>query len=234
MTSLAARQRTAEWMDEPHVDPGELHRSLSFIQRINRFLGYTRATLSHLQQFSHTWTPGQRIDILDIATGSADIPRAILKWADRRQFDVRITAVDRHPGTIAIARQQTPDARIHLMQADALALPFADTSFDYCLTSMFLHHLDDEAVVRVLSEMDRLARRGVIVADLLRHRRALLWIHLFTLFSSPMVKHDAAVSVAQAFTRTEIRHLRDQAGLPYATYHRHFGHRFVLAGQRGI
>src|SRR5260221_10854681 len=93
LASLQTRRRQNEWMDEPNVDPGELRRSLSFIQRINRYLGYIRATLSHLQEFSRSWTPGQRIEILDIATGSADIPRAILKWADASGFDVHITAV---------------------------------------------------------------------------------------------------------------------------------------------
>jgi hypothetical protein len=80
--------------------------------------------------------------------------------------------------------------------------------------------------------MDRLARRGVIVADLLRHRRAYAWITAFTLLANPMVRHDARISVKQAFTGPEICALRDQAGLRYATYHRHFGHRFVLAGER--
>src|SRR5438067_13824139 len=98
--SLRFRQRQHEWMDEPDVDPGELRRSLAFIRRINQLLGYTQATLKHLEEFSRNWTPGQRIDILDIATGSADIPRAILKWADRKRFNVRIAAVDRHPSII--------------------------------------------------------------------------------------------------------------------------------------
>src|SRR5260221_10659812 len=107
MSSLSKRQRSAEWMDEPDVHPNELRRSLKFIQRVNRFLGYTRATIAHLDRFSRNWKPGEHIEILDIATGSADIPRAILKWADQRGFDVHITAVDLHARTLAIATEQT-------------------------------------------------------------------------------------------------------------------------------
>jgi hypothetical protein len=80
--------------------------------------------------------------------------------------------------------------------------------------------------------MGRVARRGVIAADLLRHRRAYAWITLFTLASNPMVRHDARVSVAQAFNRAEVLDLRDRAGLQFAQFYRHFGHRFVLAGER--
>jgi len=229
---LANRQREEEWMDGPDVDPGQLRRSLGFIRRVNVLLGYTRATLHHLERFSERWKRGERIDIIDLATGSADVPRAILRWADRRGWDVRIVGVDRHPVTARAATEGPPDPRLRIVQADVFDLPFDSSSFDYALTSMFLHHLSEEEVVRVLAAMNRLARRGVIVADLLRDKRAYAWISLFTIFSNPMLRHDARVSVAQAFTRDEIVRIRDLAGLGFAEYHRHFGHRFVLAGEK--
>ena len=149
-----------------------------------------------------------------------------------RRFDVRVVAIDLHATTALQARAESPDPRLHVVRADALHLPFADGAFDYALTSMFLHHLDDATPRAVLSEMSRVARRGVIAADLLRHRRAYAWISLFTAFAGPMVRHDARASVAQAFTRKEILRLRERAGLGFAQYHRHFGHRFVLAGEK--
>jgi len=229
---LAARRREPEWMDRDDVDPRELRRSLTFIKRVNTFLGYTRATISHLQRFSGRWKRGERIEMIDLATGSGDVPRAILRWADRRAFDVRIAGIDRHTETVAAAREQGNDPRFTIVRGDALNVPFADGSFDYALSSMFLHHLSDEDAVTVLREMARLSRRGVIAADLLRHRRAYAWVRALTMFANPMVRHDAAVSVAQAFTRDEVLVLRERAGLGFTNYHRHFGHRFVLAGEK--
>lgn len=233
---LSRRHRGQEWMDAPGAREDELRASLRFIERINRWLGYSRATLGHLERFSAGWRRGQRIDILDLATGSADIPRVILRTFVPRGFDVHVTAVDRHPITAALAAEHAgrehTGGRLRIVRADALALPFADRGFDYVMCNMFLHHLDEERIVRVLREMDRLARRGVVVADLLRHRRALAWIRLFTLLASPMVRHDALMSVRQALRREEALALKDRAGLDYLRYHRHFGHRFVLAGQR--
>jgi SAM-dependent methyltransferase len=232
MPFLAQRRRQPEWMDEPDADPSDLRRSLTFIRRINACLGYTRATLTHLQRFSRTWRKGQRIDLIDLATGSADIPRAILRWADRRGFDVHIVAVDRHTQTVRAAHDAAPpDPRLRIVQADVFDLPFEPRSFDYALTAMFLHHLDDPDVVRILQRMGSLARRGVIIADLLRHYRAYAWIHVFTAWANPMVRHDAKVSVAQAFRKNEVLGLRDRAGINFARYYRHFGHRFVLAGE---
>jgi hypothetical protein len=97
---------------------------------------------------------------------------------------------------------------------------------------MFLHHLSDDDAVTVLRQMDRVASRGVIVADLLRNRRAYAWITLLTALAGPMVRHDARVSVAQAFTHAEALALRQRAGIEYTRYFHHFGHRFVLAGEK--
>jgi 2-polyprenyl-3-methyl-5-hydroxy-6-metoxy-1,4-benzoquinol methylase len=229
--SLSARQREREWMDDPQADPATLASSLRFIRRINWWLGYTRATLFHLKRFSAGWKPGQTIRILDLATGSADVPRAILQWSRQAGFDVRIVGVDRHAATAAMAAAQEDD-RLTIVQGDALDLPFADGAFDYALTSMFLHHLDEPEIIGVLKTMNRLSRRGVIVADLLRHRRAYFWIKVMTVLANPMVRHDAVVSVAQAFTKPEVLSLRESAGLNFTSYHRHFGHRFVLAGEK--
>jgi len=229
---LRERHRQSEWMDAPDADPGALSRSLAFIRQVNLWLGYNRATLGHLQRFSRDWKSGQTIRILDVATGSGDLPRAIARWADRRGFAVKITGVDLHEKTLESAREIGSGEGIEFLQADATNLPFADAAFDYVVCSMFLHHLDEPFAAGVLRELDRVARRGVIVADLLRSHRAYVWITLFTLFAEAMVRHDARVSVSGAFTERELLSLRDQAGLAYLQPYRHFGHRLVLAGAK--
>jgi ubiquinone/menaquinone biosynthesis C-methylase UbiE len=229
---LAKRQREEEWMDRDDVDPVLLQKSLKFIRRINRLLGYTRATLSHLNRFSRRWNPDEPISMIDFATGSADVPLAILRWADARKFNVRVTGVDLHAATVHEARQASHDPRLSIVRADVLKLPFEPRSFDYAICGMFLHHLSEAQAVGVLVEMDRVARRGLIAADLLRDRRAYQWIKFFTLLSNPMVKHDGRVSVQQAFSADEAKALAQQARLNYLIYHRHFAHRFILAGEK--
>jgi ubiquinone/menaquinone biosynthesis C-methylase UbiE len=236
-SSLAHRRRAAEWMDDPAADAEQLRKSLRFIRIVNRVFGYTRSTLWHLQQFAKQWERGRPIRILDVATGSADVPLAVLRWAAKHGHNVRIVAVDLHERTVAAARAAAasahiPEDRLSIVQADALALPLPDRSFDYAMTSMFLHHLGEAQVIQVLREMDRVSSRGIIVADLLRRRRAYFWISLFTLLANPMVRHDARVSVAQAFSEDEVDSLRERAGITYARQWKHFGHRFVLAGEK--
>lgn len=227
--------RRPERMDDPAVRPDALRRSLAYIRRINRLLGYHHATIGHFERFSRGWERGRPVRVLDVATGSGDLPREILRWSARRGFDLRVVGVDLHAQTLREAAAQTPanlSGRLSFARADALRLPFADGSFDYATTAMFLHHLDDADAADAVREMARVARRGIVVADLLRHRRAYAWITLFTLLAGDMVKHDARASVRQAFTRAEVLRMRESAGVGFAQYRRHFGHRFALAGER--
>ena len=232
MPSLTHRLRQPEWMDQPDIPAPELHRSLRFIRIINSLLGYKRAIVRQLARFASRWNPVQRIDIVDLATGSADIPLAILRWADRKGLNVHIVGIDKHPLTTAVAAERSHHPNLRIVQADVFNLPFQPHSFDYAISAMFLHHLDDTDIIRVLRTMDRLSRRGIIASDLLRHRRAHAWINLLTLPCGQLLRHDATVSVAQSLTKPEVLRLRDQAALPYARYHRHFAHRWTLAGEK--
>lgn len=224
-----------EWMDRPAAEEADLRRSLAFIRRVNTFLGYNRSTLRHLARFSRRWRRDAPVRILDVATGSGDLPRSVARWGRRRGFDLRLVGVDLHLTTLREAAALTPAAEfphVEFVRADALRLPFADGSFDYATTGMFLHHLTDETAAEAVREMARVASRGIVVSDLLRHRRAYAWVTLFTLLSPPMVRHDGRASVAQAFTTAEALRLRERAGVGFARYYRHFGHRFALAGER--
>ena len=167
--------------------------------------------------------------MLDVATGSGDLPRAIAAWGRRRGFDVSCVGLDLHGRTILAAKDE---GGVAVVRGDATRLPFADASVDYVTCSMFLHHLPESAAVEALAEMGRVARRGVVACDLLRRRRAYLWIKLLSAAANPMVRHDAPASVAAAFSPGEVMELRDAAGLTFCDYREHFGHRFALAGEK--
>ena len=208
---LASRRLdTPEQMDAADVDAADLDEALRFIRRINHWLGYTRSTVRHLNHLTASFAKDRVLRVLDVATGSADVPVAIHAWARKRGRRVEVVGLDLHAETLRSAATNAPT--VPLVRGDALALPFADGAFDVAMTSMFLHHLPNELAADVLREMNRVASHGVIAADLVRDRRAYRWISLFTAFSKPMLKHDARVSVRQAFTLAEAEQLRQAAG----------------------
>ena len=228
---LTGRTRSREMMDDPAVDRGELDRSLRFIRGVNRRLGGTAATVGHLRRWSAHWPAGAVVRVIDLGTGSADIPLAIVRWARGRGLRVHVTAVDAHPTTLDLAREHVgDDPDIELVCADALKLMdrFEPAAFDYAYAGMFLHHLDDIEVLTVLRIMDRLTTRGLIWNDLVRGPVEAVAIRLLTLGRSAMVRHDGAVSVAAGFTRREVMDIARRVGLSNVEYRRHLFGRFTL------
>ena len=110
MAYLTHRILTPEQMDEPDVPPEGLRKSFVFLRKVNRWLGGSKAVLSHLKAWSRRWKPGQTIRILDIATGCADIPIAIHQWARKAGHDVRIVGIDLHETALQIAAEGVREA----------------------------------------------------------------------------------------------------------------------------
>lgn len=230
--SAPRRLDEAEEMDAAGVDTARLMALLKFIRRINAWVGYTRTTLRHLDCLWAEMPADRAVTILDVATGSADVPQGILRRARQSGRRVRVVGLDLHPQILACARSFISGDNIPLIRGDALALPFDDASVDVVMTSMFLHHLPTPLAVRVLREMDRVARHGVIVADLIRNRRAYGWVRLFTALADPIVRHDALVSVRQSFTMAEAAALVRDAGLDYLRVYPERAYRFVIRGAK--
>ncbi|HEV2148268.1 MAG TPA: hypothetical protein VGR37_12760, partial [Longimicrobiaceae bacterium] len=90
MTGLA-RAVGAELMDAPEVDRRELETSLDDLRRVNRWLGGTRVVLRYLAGMADR-TGAAEITVLDVATGSGDIPLAVARWARGRGLRARVTA----------------------------------------------------------------------------------------------------------------------------------------------
>jgi 2-polyprenyl-3-methyl-5-hydroxy-6-metoxy-1,4-benzoquinol methylase len=232
------RMAGEELMDEPGRPPSELAHALSDLRGVNRWLGGTRVVLRHLARLIYR-DPRESYRVLDIGTGSGDIPLSILRWAKARGIGIEIVATDNHPTTLELARRHTAEAReITIEQADALALPYGDRTFDIALCSTALHHFDaEEDVVRVLREMDRVTRIGFIVNDLARSRAALVGARLLAATvwrHHVLTRHDGPLSVRRAFTPAELRRFASMAGLANARVHAHVPFRVALVVEKLI
>jgi ubiquinone/menaquinone biosynthesis C-methylase UbiE len=210
------RERAPELMDGAEVDPSELARSLTDLQEVNRWLGGARAALDALVPLLRP-DGARELRVLDVGTGSADIPLALSAWAREAGRPLRVVATDVHPGTLAVARQRAAhDPGVQVEVADALDLPYADGAFDVAMCHTALHHFDPAGAVRVLVELGRVATRGVVVSDLYRSWVGLAAARLLALTvwrRHPVTRHDGPVSVRAAFTPAEMRALAAEAGL---------------------
>jgi SAM-dependent methyltransferase len=232
VTLLNRLQEATERMDEPDADEALLEAALRHVAAVNRWTGARRALLRHLPEA----LPPDRDRVLDVGTGAGDLPLAIADWAARRGRTLRLTAIDRHPGTLAVARRHlAPRPGIHLARADAVSLPFPTGSFDLALLSMTLHHLDGSALVGSLAELRRVAAGGrVIVAELERALPNYLGARLLAATvwrRNSITRHDGPVSVLRAFSPAELHALAARAGLREPRVHRHPFYRLVLTAR---
>jgi hypothetical protein len=98
------------------------------------------------------------------------------------------------------------------------------------MTSLFLHHLDEEEAVLLLRRLRAMAGELLLVNDLERGPLGwlLAWVGVRVLSRSPVVHFDGPVSVEGAFTCAEARALARRAGLERATVRRCWQCRYLL------
>ena len=211
-------------MDRPQPVSAELEIDLRNLRQLNRYFGSYRL----IERFLRRWiSPGSSMRILDLATGSGDIPRLVVDYAKRVGANVKIDAVDQQPATIAIARQLSR-AYPEIKFFEDNVLTFAAEPYDIVLCSLALHHFTEPDAVALLRHCRELSRKYVLVADLRRGFLATAGVFLLTalIFREPMTRIDARLSAERAFSFGEFRALAVAAGW------QNFGHaRFALARQ---
>ena len=197
------RLRGVEYLDVPGVDPRLVRRSLADVALANTLFGGTRAVLLEVEAVLPELTSGATL--LDVGSGVGDIAARAREIARRKGIELSLVTIDMAE-TLAIAsRARTGNA----VRGNATALPFADRSVDVVMCSQTLHHFDDAAAKSVLRELDRVARRRVIVSDLRRSWLAAagLWIASFPLGFHPVSRHDGVVSIMRGYAGDELRRL---------------------------
>jgi SAM-dependent methyltransferase len=206
-----------ELMDRPQPVTSELASDLRNLRQLNRYFG----SYALIEHFLRRWIlPGTRMRVLDLATGSGDIPRLIVDYARRVKATVTVDAVDQQISTLEIARGLSAGyPEINFLEGDVLS--FDDASYDLVLCSLALHHFDEAAAVRLLARCRELSNKYVLVSDLRRGLLATAGVYLLTalVFRDSMTRTDARLSAARAFSFAEFRSLAERAGW------RNFGHR---------
>lgn len=202
----------------------ERARSLADVARLNAVFGGRRLTLRAMRRLVAALPRRRLLTVLDVGTGSADVPRAIVRWARRAGRPIRVLALDHDRDTLAIARRHLAGyPEITPMLGDALALPIGHGRVDVVVSSLTLHHLEPAEATQALGEMAGAARVGVAVNDLARSRHgvALVWLVTRVLARSPLSRHDGPLSVRRAYTAAETLRLCEKAGIFDARVRRH-------------
>ncbi len=236
MWSIPERQDRAELLDIGVGTAQDVKDNFADLSRINRYLGGMSALTRHIYPaFVSINREDNSITLLDIGTGSAEIPLRMAEWAHQKRIKLRILALDLSTRNLVLAREDTNGSpEIELVRADALQLPLAPGSCDIVMSSLFLHHLTPECVVEVLRAAFRCARHTLVMSDLVRGWLPLLafWLVQPIFARNFLTRNDGLVSIRRAYTPDELRTLAQQAGLTKAIVFTHWPWRMTLVAYK--
>jgi len=216
-----------EMMDRSQPVSIELERDLERLRQLNRWFGSYRL----VSCFMRRWImPGARMRVVDLATGSGDIPRLLVDYARKIGAQIEIDAIDHQAATVKIARSlsaEYPEISYHVANILESDCP---QGYDIAVCSLVLHHFSDDNAVKLLRRCRELSKRFVLVSDLRRGFLLLAGVYMLTalIFREPMTRFDARLSAERAFSFGEMRELAIQAGW------KNFGHKKFRFARQAI
>ena len=197
------RVRGSEFFDDPARDDALARRSLADVARANHWFGGTSAVMAEIRPFLESAAQsGAPLTLLDVGTGAGDIPERARAEARRHHVTLTTIGLEITQALAAASRPRTGTALV----GNALALPIADHSVDIVTCSQLLHHFDETGARQAVCELHRVARAGVIVADIRRTWAAAggVWLASWALGFHPVSRHDGVVSVLRGFRAHEL------------------------------
>ena len=216
------RRPSQELLDSDSGTPKEVSDSLRDLRWFNRWFGGINTVRSMLLSVAQR-TRAKRLSILEVASGEGFILKTLREEFAATGIDLQITLLDRVPAHFS-ANGASPK-----IAGDALALPFADAAFDVVSCSLFVHHLEPDLAITFAREALRVARRAVLVHDLIRSPLHLVMAYAgVPFYRSRITRNDAPASVRQAYTVMEMEDFFKQAGAPLIEKQQRYFYRMGL------
>lgn len=201
-----------ETLDEPGVPPAIVRATLRDIALCNVLFGGNAAAAYGLEQLLEQAGSAGALRMLDVGAGSGDTLRLLQGRLNRNgRISGSPIAVEIDPTAARVCRE----GGIPCVLGDAGVLPLPDGAVDVALASQLLHHLDQSSRRRLLLELSRVARVGVVVSDILRHRAAAIsiWLASYPLRFHRVTRGDAVTSIRRGFKEAELAQLLESVGI---------------------
>jgi ubiquinone/menaquinone biosynthesis C-methylase UbiE len=198
------RITTQELLDSNDCPPLDAAASLRDLALINRWFGGVTTTRKLIERVAQV-TGKKHFSLLEVAAGFGEVPKLAAQQLSRQGITIEVTLLDRVPSHLL------PGNRA--VVADALALPFPDSSFDLVSSSLFAHHLEPADLARFAVEALRVSRCAVLINDLVRHPLHVALVYAgFPLMRSYVSRFDGVASVRRAYVPEEMQEILSNGG----------------------
>jgi 2-polyprenyl-3-methyl-5-hydroxy-6-metoxy-1,4-benzoquinol methylase len=214
MKDFMDRSYQSELMDDFSCDGEELRQTLAELKTINRLLGGNHVTTDGIKKLIKNHVNGT-ISVADVGCGGGDMIQVLQNWANKINRKFEFLGIDANPHIVQLAKEKFSGAPNISFEVDnVLNESFYQQPVDIITCTLFTHHFTDEELKRMFTNFLKKASVGVVVNDLHRNPVAYYSIKYLTkLFSkSPMVIHDAPLSVKRSFKKQELLQLFEGIG----------------------
>lgn len=205
MTSFATRSPLAECMDDPLCDTVRLLRTVNQFESINRWVSRYHHILGRWVLSDMLKDANRAYHLVDLGAGGCDIDVWLLREARRLNLNLTITACDSDARIADYARKHHgSEPGLKILEQNVMTYE-PESTVDYVFGNHFLHHLDDTAIVRLISHWLPHVGRRMVFSDLLRSRVAYAGYQLLSMFyTGSFARADGLLSIRRGFTGLEL------------------------------
>ena len=204
-----ARASESEFLDAKDCDPQLASISYTFMRLVNRFAGGTKVVKNFLAKEISRNEVRQPMRILDIGSGTCDIPLALTEWARKKTWRIEFTCLEANETALIIAEENIRKSgfdSIELKNENIFEFKPREP-FDYAIGSLFFHHLEDEQILILIEKLRSYVLRGILINDLRRNLMCYGGCSVLLCLLPKNLKHDALLSIRKGFKADELSRL---------------------------
>ncbi|MEL6253237.1 MAG: methyltransferase domain-containing protein [Bacteroidota bacterium] len=206
MPTLNKRSKESEALDNLELSGKELEQTLRQLAFINRSLGNTASLTREVLDIIEVNQVNQ-IKLIDLGCGGGDVLKHLAQKLSKRGISYSLIGIDGNAHSLVYAQKESQDIpSLIFKQADIMAENFELETCDIMISSHFMYHFEEEALITFLRKHKTSVKYNILISELERNTASFL---LFRMFSSllgfnHMVKNDGLMAIKRAYSRTEI------------------------------
>lgn len=194
-------------MDNLDLSGKELEQTLRQLAFINRSLGNTSSLIREVLKVIKE-NQLEEVKIIDLGCGGGDVLTDLAKSLGKRDITYSLVGVDGNPHALEHARKESKDIpSLRFRQADILAKDFELEACDMLISSHFMYHFEENALIHFLRKHKKSVKYSILISELERNKWSFLLFRIFSplLGFNHMVKNDGLTAIKRAYKQSEIQ-----------------------------
>ena len=221
------RLHTQEQLDNLSLSGDGLQKTLSSLKFINRLFGCHKQMIDGVVEsileddyfldniVGQIKGEANTIRLVDLGSGGGDCIMELNRRFVKQDIVVNFTGIDGNPNSTRLAQDKSDYLNTRFVTQDILASSFEIPKNDVIISSHFIYHFEDHALIDFLKKIKKGTTRKIIFSDLRRSKASVFlfkWLrHLLPI--SAIAKEDKLTAIKRSFTIDEIHNILRSSGI---------------------